>query len=137
MQRSESDRSIAAFAGAAVCRYETGVAPALTLRGVSAEEPAEILILSFIGASAADWPATLHAPRVRRVDAQCYRIESAERHWLVRARALYVHRDVSAEFFRAVPPRAVPRGKRLFWRVVLGLAHRRGGLRVLSALRRR
>lgn len=137
MQRSESDRLIAAFTGTAACTHESGAAPALTLRGLSAEDPAETLILSFIAVSAADWPATFTAPRVQRVDAQSYRIESAARHWRVHARALYVHRDVSAEFFRAVPPRPVPLGKRLFWRVVLGLARRRGGLRVLSALRRR
>lgn len=32
------------------------------------------------------------------------------------------HRDVTAEFYRAVPPRAVPWRKRLFWRAVLALA---------------
>ncbi len=137
MQVPQSERLIAAFAGDAVCTQELDAASTLTLRGASAEDPSETLILSFIGSSGADLPAAFAAPSVRQVDAHCYQIDSSSRQWVIHARALYVHRDVHTAFFRALPPRPVPLGKRLFWRAVLALARRRSGLRLLSALRRR
>ena len=45
---------------------------------------------------------------------------------------LFVHEDVSATAARAVPPRAVPLGKRLFWRAVFALLATRAGRRWLE-----
>jgi hypothetical protein len=45
------------------------------------------------------------------------------------------HRDVRAEVFAAVPQRRAPPGKRLFWRLVLWLARRPAGLRLLRRIR--
>jgi hypothetical protein len=45
---------------------------------------------------------------------------------------LFVHEDVSAQAALAVPPRAVPLGKRLFWRAVFALLATRAGRRWLE-----
>jgi hypothetical protein len=134
---TQADRLIAVFRGTVICVRETGVSPGLTLRGVSAANVQERLIVTFLGDVPQDLPERLAAPSVQAVDAQCYRIDSPPRQWLIRARALHVHRDVGAEFFRAVPPRAVPPRKRLFWTVVLAMARSRAGVWLLRALRRR
>jgi hypothetical protein len=49
---------------------------------------------------------------------------------------VHLHRDVAPPFYRALPPRPVPPGKRLFWRLVLALAASRAGLSILRSLRR-
>jgi hypothetical protein len=65
-----------------------------------------------------------------------YRIASPAGDWLINARAVHLHRDVAPPFYRALPPRPVPPGKRLFWRLVLALAASRAGLSILRSLRR-
>jgi hypothetical protein len=45
------------------------------------------------------------------------------------------HRDVRAEVFAAVPQRRASLGKRVFWRIVLFVAHFPAGLRLLKRLR--
>lgn len=123
-----------------ICTREAGATPGLTLRGVSTAQPPENLMISFIGVSeTADalTPATLEAASVVALAAQCYRIESPPRQWLIHARGLHLHRDARAVFFQAVPPRPAPLGKRLFWRAVLWLAGRPGAVRLLRALRGR
>jgi hypothetical protein len=49
---------------------------------------------------------------------------------------VHLHRDLAAQFYRAIPPRPAPWAKRVFWRLVLGLAASRAGLALLRALRR-
>lgn len=44
------------------------------------------------------------------------------------------HRDVRAEVFAVVPQRRAPFAKRAFWWLVLGLARRPAGLRLLRRL---
>ncbi len=137
MQEPRTERLIAVFDGAVACARETGASPGVTLRGVSAGEPPEGLIVSLVGADGGQLPAVLEGARVVAVDESGYRIESPPQQWLLRARTVSVHRDARAEFFRAVPPRPAPLGKRLFWRAVLRLARSRAGLRLLAALRGR
>lgn len=125
---------LAVFAGSVTCqRHSAG----LTLRGIVAADEPEGLILTFIGVTDEALPETLTGVRVRATGGQTYRLESAARDWTIRARAVHVHRDVGTAFYRAVPPRPAPLGKRLFWRTVLWLAARRSGLRLLRALRGR
>jgi hypothetical protein len=81
-------------------------------------------------------PDVLEDPIVDRVDERRYRIASAPREWILEASAIHLHREISTTFYRAVPPRAAPWSKRLFWRVVLGLAASSWGKRLLLALRR-
>lgn len=110
---------------------------ALTLNGAALDAPAQRLVLTFTDVAPGDVPATVTGARVTVVDGQTYQLESPPEHWLIRARALHVHRDVRADFFQAVPPRRVPLAKRLCWRALLWLAARRSGLRLLGALRGR
>jgi len=131
-----ADRLIAVFRGPATCGRETGVSPGFTLRGVSARNAQDSLIVTFLGNAPEDLPRRLTAPSVQAVGSQCYRIASPPRQWLIWARALHVHRDVRGGFFRAIPPRVVPLRKRLFWASVLAMARSRAGLRLLRALRR-
>ncbi len=131
-----TQRPVAMFRGPVTCRREPGVCPGLTLIGAAADDPGETLILTFLGAAPEDLPRTLMAPSVVALDGQCYRIASPPQQWRVWARTVYVHRDVTAAFCHAVPPRSVPWTKRLFWRLVLLLAGDRVGRRVLRALRR-
>jgi hypothetical protein len=109
----------------------------LTLSGataVAAQEPSSI---AFSGATVpADLPATLNDAEVTRLADGRYRIASAAREWLLTASAAHLTRDVGAEFYRALPPRPVPLGKRLLWRTVLALAGSRIGPALLRALRR-
>jgi hypothetical protein len=44
--------------------------------------------------------------------------------------------EIAAEFYRALPPRPVPAGKRFLLRVVFSLARSRAGFALLRALRR-
>ena len=135
MPEPNGPHPVATFSGLVTCTRTSSAA--LTLSGAARDVPAERLVLTFTGVASCDVPATVTDARVTRVDGRTYRLESPPAHWLIRARALHLHRDVRAEFFRAVPPRRVPLGKRLFWRALLWLAARRSGLRLLGALRGR
>jgi hypothetical protein len=132
---SPAQRLIAVFHGPVVCRREAGVRAGLTLVGAAADCPAETLILTFLAPAPEDLPGSLSAPSVVELDGQCYRIASPPREWLLWAPAVHVHRNVGATFYRAVPPRPVPPAKRIFWWLVLTLARRRTGQRLLRALR--
>lgn len=137
MGEPRTERLIAVLSGPVSCARQSGASPGVTLQGVSAEAPGERLILSFSGAGEADLPATLDGARVLALHPQRYRIESPPRHWVIRACAVHLHRDARAAFFKALPPRRARLTRRLFWRVVLGLARRRIGLRLLAGLRER
>lgn len=125
---------LAAFRGPVTCRRMSNV---LTLSGSDADSADDRLILTFISPSVADLPDSLSAASIRALDERRYRITSASRDLIVEATSLHVHRDIGNAFYRAIPPRAVPLKKRLFWRVVLALAGTRAGKRLLLSLRRR
>ncbi len=131
-----TERPVATFRGPVTCRRDPGVFPGWTLTGAAADDPGETLILTFLGAAPQDLPQTLTAPSVVALDGQSYLIASPPRQWRVCARTVHVHRDVTAAFYHAVPPRSVPWTRRLFWRLVLRLAGNRAGRRALRALRR-
>ena len=131
-----TERPVAGFRGPVTCRRDPGVRPGLTLTGAAADDSGETLIVTFLGAAPQDLPRTLPAASVVALDGQSYRITSAPQQWPVCARTVHVHRDVTAAFYHAVPPRPVPWTRRLFWRLVLLLAGERAGRRVLRALRR-
>jgi len=59
-------------------------------------------------------------------------IQAEEGRFDLGAVRLFVHEDVSAQAAIAVPPRPVPLGKRLFWRVVFALLATRAGRRWLE-----
>ena len=126
---------LAAFRGRVDCRCGPG-ALGLALAGVTAEHPQERTTLQFAAPAPLGFPATLEDARVEELGVGRYRIASASGDWLISARAVHLHREVAAQFYRALPPRPVPPGKRLFWRLVLALAASRAGLSILRSLRR-
>ncbi|MGH8303563.1 MAG: hypothetical protein ACRET5_19115 [Steroidobacteraceae bacterium] len=128
-----SSSHLAAFRGPVACRR---TADALTLTGAAADSLDDRLIVTLSRANAPEMPNSFAAATVSVLDEHRYRITSASRFWAVEAASAHVHRDVGAAFYRAIPPRAVPLRKRLFWRVVLALAGTRSGKRMLLSLRR-
>jgi hypothetical protein len=82
--------------------------------------------LSLVGTAPADLPVRLDAASVEHLDGERYRISADERVWTLTARA-YLHYDLSAAFYRAVPPRPVPLGKRFLLSGVLRAASTRAG----------
>jgi hypothetical protein len=108
----------------------------LTLSGDTREQPGATTMLAFSAAAPADFPAVLADSVVERIGPGQYRITSGAREWLLLARAVHLTCEVAAEFYRALPPRAVPAAKRLLLRIVLALAASRAGFSLLRALRR-
>jgi hypothetical protein len=126
---------LATFRGEVHCERMVAV-PGLTLRGTSAEPPAEPTALAFSGFAPADLPDTLVDARVEHLGGGQYRIAELARSWLIAASAVHLHREVAAQFYHAIPPRRAPWAKRMFWRTVLALGASRMGLKLLRALRR-
>ncbi len=130
--------------GKRIVRFRDGVscrrddAPlGLTLIGRTIDRPDEIALLAFMGSAPPDLPEALEDATVEKLAEGRYRIWSGRREWMINARSAHLHREVSATFYRAIAPRLVPWNKKLFWRVVLGMASSPVGRRLLLALRRR
>jgi hypothetical protein len=127
---------LAAFRGTVSCRRSWN---ALTLTGAAAaaEPGGGILIVTLTTFTVPDVPESLAAASISALDGQRYRIASGSGEWIVTAATVHVHRDIGDAFYGAIPPRAVPLRKRLFWRIVLALAGTGAGKRLLLFLRRR
>ena len=125
---------LAAFRGPVTCRRAAGV---LTLTGAAADSADDILILTVVAPTLPGLPDRLTAATVRALSERRYRITCASENWVVEAASIHVHRDIGKVFYRAVPPRPAPLGKRLFWRAMLALAGTGPGKRLLLSLRRR
>jgi hypothetical protein len=126
---------LARFAGTVSC--ERGAPPfGLTLRGATRSHPDEPSTLSFTAPAAVTLPRELPDAEVERLARGEYLIRAGGAEYRLTARGAHLHRDAAAPFYRALPPRPVPAGKRLFWRLVLALAASRAGLALLRALRR-
>jgi hypothetical protein len=114
-------RRIVRFRGGVSCRHEEGLL-GLTLVGRTPDKPDETATLAFAGNAPANMPEALEDATVEQLDTGRYRIRSGRREWTISASSAHLHRDVVASFYRAITPRPVPWGKRVFWRLVLGLA---------------
>jgi hypothetical protein len=126
---------LARFAGEVSCAR--GAAPLqLTLTGLTRAHPLEPTTVSFATTQIVTLPPTLADADVERIAAGQYRIRAGGREWLLAARGAEVLRDAGVPFYRALPPRPAPAGRRLLWRLVLALAASRAGLALLRALRR-
>jgi len=126
---------LATFRGRVTCTRAARV-PGLTLSGTTAERAGELTSLAFSGAAPHDLPEVLQDAVVEEFAGGQYHISSAPHEWLINASAAHLHREIAAEFYRAIPPRPAPWTKRVFWKIVLTLAASRAGLAALRALRR-
>jgi hypothetical protein len=132
---SESHR-VVTFRGGVSCRRDSNGPLGLTLIGWTADHPDERATVAFSGRAPDTLPEVLEDPTVYRVDDRRYRITSSPREWIVEATAVHVHREIATSFYRAIPPRAAPWGRRLFWRLLLAMAANPCGKRILLAFRR-
>jgi hypothetical protein len=136
MKSVDETRRIVRFRGGVSCRRDDGPL-GLTLIGRTTERPDEMATLAFATAAAPSLPEALEDATVEQLEDGRYRIWSGKREWIIPARSVHLHREVSATFYRAIAPRLVPWNKRLFWRVVLAMAASRVGKSLLLTLRRR
>lgn len=132
-----SARTLVSFRGGVSCRREPEGPLGLTLFGRTRESPEELASVAFSGPAPEGLPEALEAATVEQLDQRTYRIACEGGEWLVSATAAHVHREVATAFYRVVPPRRPRWSRRVFWRIVLGLARRPAGQRLLFALRRR
>jgi hypothetical protein len=132
----DETRRIVGFQGGVSCRREDGPL-GLTLIGRTTDRPDEVATLAFAAAAPPNLPEALEDALVEQVEPGRYRIGSGTREWLLSARSVHLHREVSSTFYRAISPRLVPWNKRLFWRVLLALVASRIGKALLLALRSR
>ncbi|MGN6454124.1 MAG: hypothetical protein ACTHL7_13805 [Steroidobacteraceae bacterium] len=126
---------LASFRGEVHCERAERM-PGLTLKGIAGEAVEEPTALAFSACAPADLPATLDDALVEHLGDTQYRISAANRSWLISASAVHLHREIAAQFYRAIPPRRAPLAKRVFWRAVLALATSRAGLALLRTVRR-
>ena len=129
-------RRIVRFRGGVSCRRDEGPL-GLTLIGRTIDRSDEIASLAFVGTAPQGLPEALEDATVEQVGPGQYRIWSGRREWVFAARSAHLHREVATTFYRAIAPRVVPWGKRLFWRMVLSMASSRFGKSLLLTLRRR
>lgn len=108
------------FRGWCCCRRD-GEGPLGLILSGRTEEPDEAVHVAFAATAPVDLPDELEEVTIEFLDARRSRISSAGREWIIEGPA-HVHREIATVFYRAIPPRPVPWHKRLFWRVVLGLA---------------
>jgi hypothetical protein len=90
----------------------------------------EAVQIAFSCPAPVDVPEALEDARVEFLGANRHRLTSGDKSWTLEG-AAHVHREVAGAFYKAIPPRAVPWRKRLFWRVMLGLASNPLGRRLL------
>ena len=127
---NEGPREPIRFRGWISCRRDGEGPLGLILVGRTEERPDETVQMAFACPAPVDLPDALEDVRVERLHDAEYRMTSGDRSWTLPGPA-HVHRDVASAFYKALPPRPVPWRKRLFWRVLLGLASRPLGRRLL------
>jgi len=109
------------FKGWISCRRDGEGPLGLILVGRTVDRPDEVVHYAFSCRAPVDMPEALEDATVERVDERRYRISSGDQEWVLEASG-HLHREIATAFYRAIPPRAVPWRKRVFWQVVLKLA---------------
>jgi hypothetical protein len=127
---NDSRRNLTRFRGWISCRRDGEGPLGLILVGRTEDQPDEAVQIAFACPAPVDMPEALEDVLVERLGPAEYRVTSGDRSWTLLA-PMHLHREVSGPFYKALPPRPVPWRKRLFWRVLLGLASRPLGRRLL------
>jgi hypothetical protein len=118
---ASASSGIVRFLGWISCRRDGEGPLGLILVGRTKDRPDEAVKMAFACAAPIDLPEALEEATVERLGPRQYRLSSGDRSWTLDGVA-HIHREVASAFYKAVPPRPVPLRKRLFWRVMLGLA---------------
>jgi hypothetical protein len=119
------------FRGWISCRRDGEGPLGLILVGRTSQHRREEAVqVAFSCTAPVDLPEALEDARVEVLGNNRYRLSSGDKSWTLGG-AMHVHREVAGAFYKAIPPRPVPWRKRLFWRVMLGLAGNRLGRRLL------
>jgi hypothetical protein len=119
------------FRGWISCRRDGEGPLGLILVGRTSQHRREEAVqIAFSCPAPVDVPEALEDARVEFLGGNRHRLTSGDKSWTLEG-AAHVHREVAGAFYKAIPPRAVPWRKRLFWRVMLGLASNRLGRRLL------
>lgn len=127
---------VAQFRGTVHCRRSAQGPLGLELTGRTVEGD-EAQTVAFSGAALPpDLPDVLENVVVVSTAQREFRLLSAGGAWSVAAAAVHVHTDLSAPFYRAIPPQPAPLARRLLFATALTLARTRPGLLLLRALRR-
>jgi hypothetical protein len=118
------------FRGWISCRRDGEGPLGLILVGRTSQQHDETVQVAFSCPAPPDLPEALEDAWVEFLGPHDHRITSDGRSWSLHG-AAHVHREVASAFYKALPPRPVPWKKRVFWRVMLGLASNPLGRRVL------
>jgi hypothetical protein len=119
------------FRGWISCRRDGEGPLGLILVGRTSQHRREEAVqIAFSCPAPVDLPEALEDARVEFLSDRLHRLTSGDKSWTLEGPA-HVHREVAGAFYKAIPPRPVPWRKRLFWRVMLGLASNRLGRRLL------
>jgi len=89
---------------------------------VGQTELGERAYLTLATPAPADLPARIDDGAVELLEGGRCRISMPGREWDLDAQQALLHRDVSAQFYAALPPRRVPLMKRVFFGLVLAIA---------------
>ncbi len=110
------------FRGGMACRRDGEGPLGLILVGRATQHRREEAVqIAFSSPAPVDMPEALEDARLEFLGDHRYRLTSGDKSWTLDG-AIHVHREVAGAFYKAIPPRPVPWRKRLFWRVMLGLA---------------
>jgi len=110
--------------GRLACRRTDG--PVCVVTVVGRDDLGEPVYLTLVGAAPRGLPDCIVAATVDTSEEPRYRIHDGSESWSMEGQR-YLHRDVAAAFYAAVPPRPPSLAKRLFWRMVLAGAASRVG----------
>jgi len=110
---------IADFVGPVLVRSNEPRPLQLLLQGATRQGQGEVLLLAFSRAPGQKIPDCLTDAQVRQVGHASYTICAAEGRWTIEGAKHFLHRDVGAQFYRALPPVKVPWSKRTLWRLIL------------------
>ncbi len=127
---------VAQFRGTVHCRRPPHGPLELELTGRTVEGDEEQMV-AFSGATLpSDLPDVLENVVVVSTGEREFRLLSTGGAWTITAAAIHAHTNLSAPFYRAIPPQPAPLARRLLFATALTLARTRPGLLLLRALRR-
>lgn len=122
MSAADSEPRVIRFRGWISCRRDGEGPLGLLLVGRTNQDGQEEAVqIAFSCPAPADLPAELEDATLELLGSHQHRLSSGERSWSLQG-PVHIHREISSAFYKALPPRAVPWRKRLFWRLMLGLA---------------